>query len=52
MLFVLEQINISLILHYVQIIMSLEEDAAGQKMQLAYRLQQVAALVENKVTDL
>lgn len=32
--------------------MSLEEDAAGQKMQLAYRLQQVAALVENKVTDL
>uniref|UniRef100_A0A6Q2XHS7 Sema domain-containing protein n=1 Tax=Esox lucius TaxID=8010 RepID=A0A6Q2XHS7_ESOLU len=36
----------------LQIIMSLEEDAAGQKMQLAYRLQQVAALVENKVTDL
>ncbi len=36
----------------MQIIMSLEEDAAGQKMQLAYRLQQVAALVENKVTDL
>uniref|UniRef100_A0A8C1NR09 Plexin-B1 n=1 Tax=Cyprinus carpio TaxID=7962 RepID=A0A8C1NR09_CYPCA len=38
--------------YYDQIIMSLEEDAAGQKMQLAYRLQQVAALVENKVTDL
>lgn len=37
---------------FVQIIMALEEDAAGQKMQLAYRLQQVAALVENKVTDL
>lgn len=35
-----------------QIIMSLEEDTSGQKMQLAYRLQQVAALVENKVTDL
>uniref|UniRef100_A0A3P9I978 Plexin B3 n=1 Tax=Oryzias latipes TaxID=8090 RepID=A0A3P9I978_ORYLA len=35
-----------------QVIMSLEEDASGQKMQLAYRLQQVAALVENKVTDL
>ncbi|KAM6924429.1 plexin-B3 [Xenentodon cancila] len=34
------------------IIMSLEEDSSGQKMQLAYRLQQVAALVENKVTDL
>ncbi|KAK1898167.1 Plexin-B2 [Dissostichus eleginoides] len=29
-----------------------QEDASGQKMQLAYRLQQVAALVENKVTDL
>uniref|UniRef100_A0A8C7F7U0 Plexin B3 n=1 Tax=Oncorhynchus kisutch TaxID=8019 RepID=A0A8C7F7U0_ONCKI len=38
--------------YYDQIIASLEEDAAGQKMQLAYRLQQVAALVENKVTDL
>ncbi|XP_045069099.1 plexin-B3-like [Coregonus clupeaformis] len=38
--------------YYDQIIRSLEEDAAGQKMQLAYRLQQVAALVENKVTDL
>uniref|UniRef100_A0A8C5GV71 Plexin-B1-like n=1 Tax=Gouania willdenowi TaxID=441366 RepID=A0A8C5GV71_GOUWI len=34
------------------IIMSLDEDSSGQKMQLAYRLQQVAALVENKVTDL
>uniref|UniRef100_A0AAY5F354 Plexin-B1 n=1 Tax=Electrophorus electricus TaxID=8005 RepID=A0AAY5F354_ELEEL len=38
--------------YYDQIIMALEEDTAGQKMQLAYRLQQVAALVENKVTDL
>lgn len=38
--------------YYDQIIMALEEDPAGQKMQLAYRLQQVAALVENKVTDL
>ncbi|CAG5988353.1 unnamed protein product [Menidia menidia] len=38
--------------YYDQIIMSLEEDPSGQKMQLAYRLQQVAALVENKVTDL
>ncbi|KAM4562620.1 plexin-B3 isoform 1-T4 [Odontesthes bonariensis] len=38
--------------YYDQIIMSLEEDQSGQKMQLAYRLQQVAALVENKVTDL
>ncbi|XP_056278000.1 plexin-B1 [Pseudoliparis swirei] len=38
--------------YYDQIIMSLEEDSAGQKMQLAYRLQQVVALVENKVTDL
>lgn len=38
--------------YYDQIIMSFEEDPIGQKMQLAYRLQQVAALVENKVTDL
>ncbi|XP_077456981.1 plexin-B3 isoform X1 [Stigmatopora argus] len=38
--------------YYDQIVMSLEEDSSGQKMQLAYRLQQVAALVENKVTDL
>ncbi|CAN9515265.1 unnamed protein product [Ophioblennius macclurei] len=38
--------------YYDQIIISLEEDSSGQKMQLAYRLQQVAALVENKVTDL
>ncbi|KAG7519548.1 hypothetical protein JOB18_011235 [Solea senegalensis] len=38
--------------YYDQIIMSLDEDSTGQKMQLAYRLQQVAALVENKVTDL
>lgn len=37
---------------WTQIIMALEEDPAGQKMQLGYRLQQVAALVENKVTDL
>lgn len=38
--------------YYDQIILSLEEDSSGQKMQLGYRLQQVAALVENKVTDL
>ncbi|XP_013855430.1 plexin-B3 [Austrofundulus limnaeus] len=38
--------------YYDQVVMSLEEDTSGQKMQLAYRLQQVAALVENKVTDL
>ncbi|TTB56408.1 Plexin-B3 [Bagarius yarrelli] len=38
--------------YYDQIIMALEEDPASQKIQLAYRLQQVAALVENKVTDL
>uniref|UniRef100_H3CAZ5 Plexin B3 n=1 Tax=Tetraodon nigroviridis TaxID=99883 RepID=H3CAZ5_TETNG len=38
--------------YYDQIILSLDEDSSGQKMQLAYRLQQVAALVENKVTDL
>lgn len=35
-----------------QIISALEADPVGQKMQLACRLQQIAALVENKVTDL
>ncbi|XP_069501478.1 plexin-B3 isoform X1 [Ambystoma mexicanum] len=38
--------------YYDQIITALDEDIMGQKMQLAYRLQQIAALVENKVTDL
>lgn len=35
-----------------QIITALEEDTTAQKMQLGYRLQQIAAAVENKVTDL
>uniref|UniRef100_A0A673HQ14 Plexin-B1-like n=1 Tax=Sinocyclocheilus rhinocerous TaxID=307959 RepID=A0A673HQ14_9TELE len=34
------------------IITALEEDTTAQKMQLGYRLQQIAAAVENKVTDL
>uniref|UniRef100_A0A8C5AG44 Plexin b1b n=1 Tax=Gadus morhua TaxID=8049 RepID=A0A8C5AG44_GADMO len=34
------------------IITALEEDPTAQKMQLGYRLQQIAAAVENKVTDL
>ncbi|XP_070460649.1 plexin-B3 isoform X6 [Equus przewalskii] len=34
------------------IISALEGDPVGQKTQLACRLQQIAALVENKVTDL
>ncbi|OCT65490.1 plexin-B3 isoform X2 [Xenopus laevis] len=38
--------------YYDQISSALEEDPNGQKMQLAYRLQQISALVENKVTDL
>ncbi|XP_062923732.1 plexin-B1 isoform X2 [Mobula hypostoma] len=38
--------------YYDQIITALEEDATAQKMQLGYRLQQIAASVENKVTDL
>ncbi|KAI3357204.1 hypothetical protein L3Q82_015660 [Scortum barcoo] len=38
--------------YYDQIITALEEDSTAQKMQLGYRLQQVAAAVENKVTDL
>ncbi|KAM8862545.1 plexin-B1-like isoform 1-T1 [Spinachia spinachia] len=38
--------------YYDQIITALEDDATAQKMQLGYRLQQIAAAVENKVTDL
>ncbi|XP_028824360.1 plexin-B1-like [Denticeps clupeoides] len=38
--------------YYDQIITALEDDPNAQKMQLGYRLQQVAAAVENKVTDL
>ncbi|XP_008056443.1 plexin-B1 [Carlito syrichta] len=38
--------------YYDQIITALEEDGMAQKMQLGYRLQQIAAAVENKVTDL
>ncbi|KAM9325248.1 plexin-B3 [Gastrophryne carolinensis] len=38
--------------YYDQISTALDEDPNGQKMQLAYRLQQISALVENKVTDL
>ena len=37
---------------FCQIITALEEDSTAQKMQLGYRLQQIAAAVENKVTDL
>ncbi|XP_053552017.1 plexin-B3 [Bombina bombina] len=38
--------------YYDPISSALESDPNGQKMQLAYRLQQISALVENKVTDL
>ncbi|XP_019743599.1 plexin-B1-like isoform X3 [Hippocampus comes] len=38
--------------YYDQIVTALEEDCTAQKMQLGYRLQQIAAAVENKVTDL
>lgn len=38
--------------YYDQIITALEDDSTAQKMQLGYRLQQIAAAVENKVTDL
>ncbi|XP_011475020.2 plexin-B1 isoform X1 [Oryzias latipes] len=34
--------------YYDQIITALEEDCTAQKMQLGYRLQQIAAAVENK----
>lgn len=42
----------TLLLSCPQIITALEEDPTAQKMQLGYRLQQIAAAVENKVTDL
>ncbi|KAM3838067.1 putative peptidyl-tRNA hydrolase 2, partial [Diretmus argenteus] len=35
--------------YYDQIITALEEDPTAQKMQLGYRLQQIAAAVENKL---
>nr|XP_031319391.1 plexin-B2 [Camelus dromedarius] len=38
--------------YYDEIINALEEDPTAQKMQLAFRLQQIAAALENKVTDL
>ncbi|XP_059843139.1 plexin-B2-like [Hypanus sabinus] len=38
--------------YYDQIINALEQDPAAQKMQLAVRLQQIAAALENKTTDL
>ncbi|XP_051548054.1 plexin-B2-like isoform X2 [Myxocyprinus asiaticus] len=38
--------------YYDGIIMSLEEDPAAQSKQLTLRLQQIAAALENKVTDL
>lgn len=38
--------------YYDEIISALEEDPAAQKMQLAFRLHQIAAALENKVTDL
>lgn len=45
-------ISIQLFSVSCQIITALEEDSTAQKMQLGYRLQQIAAAVENKVTDL
>uniref|UniRef100_UPI00398E8898 plexin-B2-like n=1 Tax=Pristiophorus japonicus TaxID=55135 RepID=UPI00398E8898 len=38
--------------YYDEIISALEEDQAAQKMQLSVRLQQIAAALENKTTDL
>lgn len=41
-----------MIYYVLQIIQSLDEDPAAQNRQLTLRLQQVAAALENKVTDL
>ncbi|KAI4886264.1 hypothetical protein NFI96_016350 [Prochilodus magdalenae] len=38
--------------YYKEIVLSLDEDPAAQSKQLTLRLQQVAAALENKVTDL
>ncbi|XP_069764363.1 plexin-B2-like isoform X2 [Narcine bancroftii] len=38
--------------YYDEIINALEQDPAAQKMQLSVRLQQIAAALENKTTDL
>ncbi|MFT7812783.1 plexin-B1 isoform X1 [Arapaima gigas] len=38
--------------YYDQIITALEEDTTAQKMQLGYRLQQIAAAVENKIDEI
>lgn len=38
--------------YYDEIISALEADPAAQKMQLAFRLHQIVAALENKVTDL
>lgn len=48
----LMQVLFSDFLLLCQIITALEDDSTAQKMQLGYRLQQIAAAVENKVTDL
>ncbi|KAL7867664.1 hypothetical protein SRHO_G00090480 [Serrasalmus rhombeus] len=38
--------------YYKEIVLSLDEDPAAQSKQLTLRLQQIAAALENKVTDL
>uniref|UniRef100_A0A8B9L9R1 Plexin b2b n=1 Tax=Astyanax mexicanus TaxID=7994 RepID=A0A8B9L9R1_ASTMX len=38
--------------YYKEIVLSLDEDPAAQSKQLTFRLQQIAAALENKVTDL
>ncbi|XP_066523057.1 plexin-B2b isoform X2 [Hoplias malabaricus] len=38
--------------YYKEIVLSLDEDPAAQSKQLTMRLQQIAAALENKVTDL
>ncbi|KAM4747693.1 plexin-B2 isoform 1-T2 [Rhinophrynus dorsalis] len=38
--------------YYDAVINALEDDPGAQRMQLAFRLQQIAAALENKVTDL
>lgn len=55
--FLVPQKNFSIVVCFLchrllQIIQSLDEDPAAQNKQLTLRLQQIAAALENKVTDL
>lgn len=49
---IVKEVELKNLASSLQIISSLEEDPAAQNKQLTLRLQQIAAALENKVTDL